>query len=67
MSFTPTIAETCETAVVKQWGKNKFLELPETFARFRRVEIAPHAGVPDLSQAISLRNTFQHVKDFQGT
>jgi len=66
MSFTPTIAETCETAVVKQWGKNKFLELPETFARFRRVEIAPHAGVPDLSQATSLRNTFQHVKDFQG-
>ena len=51
---------------VQQWGKNKFLELPETFARFRRVEIAPHAGVPDLSQATSLRNTFQHVKDFQG-
>ena len=30
------------------------------------MEIAPHAGVPDLSQATSLRNMFQHVKDFQG-
>ena len=66
MSFTPTIAETCETAVVKQWGKNKYKGLEKMFAGFHTVEFADSAGVPDLSQATSIEWVFEHVESIIG-
>mgnify|MGYP001005302330 CR=1 FL=1 len=66
MSFTPTIAETCETAVVKQWGKNKYKGLEKMFAGFHTVEFADDAGVPDLSQATSIERIFEYVESIIG-
>lgn len=51
---------------VQQWGKNKYKGLEKMFAGFHTVEFADNAGVPDLSQATSIEQTFEDVESIIG-